>query len=356
MNPRALCRLAVAVAILVWLVAASPAHAAFPGKNGRIGFSTSVDGGSYEVFSMNPDGTGAVNLSHDPISDLEPSWSADGARLLFTRGFYDNYEAWSMNADGSDQRNISNNPRPDINPAWSPDGKRIVFSTDRDAVSDFYSDFDIWFMNPDGTAQEQFTSNLGANVQDVHVGWSPDGRRIAFAHGVLGGHRISTIDVATKATDVLTDGPGDETEPSWSPDGTKIAFASTRTGSGDIYVMNTDGSSLVRLTDNERSERDPAWSPDGTKVVFIRARSQYETYSGDIWVMNADGSQTTNLTPSSTRSHYQVDWQPIPGPKRSDYKNASQFCNAELAFWGDQFAGRYGGGANAHGKCVSNNH
>jgi hypothetical protein len=119
--------------------------------------------------------------------------------------------------------------------------------------------------------------------------------------------------------------------------------------------MNADGSGLVRLTNHEFAERDPAWSPDGTKIAFIRARGPYEQYSGDIWVMNADGSQPTDLTPSSTNSHYQVDWQPIPGPNRSDYKNAAQFCKAELAFWGDQFAARYGGGPKAYGKCVSRN-
>jgi hypothetical protein len=52
-----------------------------------------------------------------------------------------------------------------------------------------------------------------------------------------------------------------------------------------------------------------------------------------------------------------ADWQPIPGPRRSDYKNAAQFCKAERDFFGDAaFTSKYGGGANAHGKCVSQNH
>jgi hypothetical protein len=40
-----------------------------------------------------------------------------------------------------------------------------------------------------------------------------------------------------------------------------------------------------------------------------------------------------------------------------DYKNAAQFCKAERDFLGDAaFTHKYGGGANAHGKCVSQNH
>jgi TolB protein len=349
-------RITLCFAVLAALAFAAPAHAAFPGKNGKLGFSTFVNGGSYEVFSMNPDGTGAVNLSQNPISDLEPSWSADGSRLLFTRGFFSDYEVWSMNADGTDQRDLSNDPHADINPAWSPDGA-IVFSSDRDISSDFTSNFDIWLMNSDGSDQRQLTSNSGADVQDGQVAWSPDGRQIAFAHGVREGHRISVIDVATKATEVLTGGPGDDTEPNWSPDGRKLAFASTRTGAGDIYAMDADGSGLVRLTDSERRDRDPVWSPDGTKIAFIGARTDFDNAGGDIWVMNADGSQPTNLTSSQTRLHYQVDWQPIPGPKRSDYKNAAQFCKAEREFLGDAaFTKKYGSGANAYGKCVSGNH
>jgi hypothetical protein len=40
--------------------------------------------------------------------------------------------------------------------------------------------------------------------------------------------------------------------------------------------------------------------------------------------MNADGPGKTNLTRSPERYDLS-DWQPIPGPRGSDYKNANQF-------------------------------
>jgi hypothetical protein len=50
------------------------------------------------------------------------------------------------------------------------------------------------------------------------------------------------------------------------------------------------------------------------------------------------------------------DPTPLPGPRRSDYKNAAQFCKAQRDYLGeDGFKKRYGtngDGANAYGQCV----
>jgi hypothetical protein len=70
-----------------------------------------------------------------------------------------------------------------------------------------------------------------------------------------------------------------------------------------------------------------------------------------ISVIDLDDMSETDLPFTGS----QPNWQPIPGPKRIDYKNAAKFCTAEQEFWGDQFASRYGGGKNAFGKCVSGN-
>jgi dipeptidyl aminopeptidase/acylaminoacyl peptidase len=306
------CRTILWVVLSAPLALATPADATFPGGNGRIAFSTFAEGGSYEIFSVNPDGTDPTNLSRSPISDADPAWSADGMRIAWTRGFYDNYEVWSMNADGSDQRNLSNDSRPDIHPGWSPDGTTIAFSTDRDEVGGFYTDFDIWLMRPDGSGQEPLTSNLIPDVQDVEAAWSPDGREIAYSHGVVDGHAIYIIDVETKVTRLLRTGAGTAEHPSWSPDGSKIAFWNKQTGHGDIYSINADGSGLVRLTDNDHPESEPAWSPDGSKIAFLRNPGLEN--GGYLYVMNADGSQQMDLMGPAHRFSYQVDWQPINRP------------------------------------------
>ena len=72
--------------------------------------------------------------------------------------------------------------------------------------------------------------------------------------------------------------------------------------------------------------------------------------------MNPDGTNLTRLT-NNVAFDGTPSWQPLPGPQRSDYKNAAQFCKAVREFLGDEaFTQKYGGGANAYGKCVSQNH
>jgi WD40-like Beta Propeller Repeat len=156
--------------------------------------------------------------------------------------------------------------------------------------------------------------------------------------------------------------------PSWSPDGTRLAF-----GSGIEYDPNTgnfnqlplsevgaDGSGLS--TFGSLPGNHPAWSPDGKKVAFASATGPCgSTFvcRSDIYVMNSDGTDPVRIT-NGNEPIFTLDWQPIPGPQRSDYKNAAQFCEAERNFLGEgDFAKKYGtngNGANAYGKCVSQNH
>jgi TolB protein len=168
---------------------------------------------------------------------------------------------------------------------------------------------------------------------------------------------IYTVDPGNTTEPVnLTNDPATDQYPSWAPDGRKLAFSSTREGNTDVYVMNADGTAQTRLTTDAAEDYAPAWSPDGRKILFLTKRHGHPPYwNNELYVMNADGTAETRLT-STERDELDADWQPLPGPRRTDYKNAAKFCDAEQDFWGDQFASRYGGGANAYGKCVSQNH
>lgn len=97
---------------------------------------------------------------------------------------------------------------------------------------------------------------------------SPDGSRIAFAHG----GQIWVVPTAGGEASALTSGPFYSHHPVWSPDGQRIAFASRRHGNDDVFIMSVEGGAITRLTFHSAADVPQAFSPDGREILFASAR------------------------------------------------------------------------------------
>ena len=126
-----------AALLLAGLVHGSSAFAAYPGANGKIVYEND-NGIEPEIFVMNADGSGQVNLTNDPgtpdtVNDRDPAWSPDGTKIAFSRANQGHMNVYVMNADGSGRVELtpgaaSGNGETGVDPNWSPDGTRIVYS------------------------------------------------------------------------------------------------------------------------------------------------------------------------------------------------------------------------------------
>jgi WD40 repeat protein len=283
---------------LLALLLAGPAHATFPGANGKIAFATNRDnpsasGGAFEIYAMGADGTNPSRLTNDTTDDFLPASSPDGTKIALERGG----DIYTMNADGTNLTRLTSSVASEA-PAWSPDGTKIAFETNRDGNDEIYT------MNANGTNPTRLTNNT---TSDFSPAWSPDGTRIAFVGGGANSDEIYTMNADGTSQVPLTDNSALDRGPDWSPDGTKIAFETNRDGTYEIYTMNADGTQPTRLTNDTAHDWNPAWSPDGTKIAFQTDQDGND----EIYTMNADGTNPTRLTNDSAFD-IQPDWQPIP--------------------------------------------
>ena len=94
---------AVAVACAVALSALSEkAEATFPGKNGRIVYAGWNRGEDFEIYTINPDGSGKIQLTHNNTVDEDPAYSPDGKKIVYVGkdGPKGDLEIYTINASG----------------------------------------------------------------------------------------------------------------------------------------------------------------------------------------------------------------------------------------------------------------
>jgi hypothetical protein len=231
---------------------AAPAMAAFPGLNGKIVFARDD-----QIVTKTPGSVAsdppltAAGFGHGLNGD--PAWSPDGQRIAFVsdRANPGTFDVWTMNANGSNQARVTFELGSAANPAWSPDGTRIAYDVGDDAERD------VVVMNANGTGR--LVVGPGPLAQDLPV-WTPDGSRIVFTDDSAGGLSSVAPSGAGRAPFL-----GDASAADYSPDGTRLAVVR---GDGRIHILNADGSGGSPITPGLGGR--PAWSPDGTRIAYSR--------------------------------------------------------------------------------------
>jgi Tol biopolymer transport system component len=173
--------------------------------------------GMHEIYLMNADGTDPVRLpTNQPRSvNLDPSWSPDGTRIAFASNDFGNtYDIYVIDADGSGLVNVTHGyPAFSTAPAWSPDGRQIAFSR----FTDTPTNFDVYVMDPDGSNQKMLTMDPASDGELAGPTWSPDSRRIAFWSSRLGGSDIYVMNSDGTDQTNLTRNASSDDSPAWSP-------------------------------------------------------------------------------------------------------------------------------------------
>src|SRR6185295_16306072 len=147
---------------------------------------------------------------------------------------------------------MSFDPGIDTEPSWSLDGKKLYFNSDRAGSPQIY---EVDVADPSRATRITFEGSYNARPR-----LSPDGKQLAVVFLDRGNYRIATIDLSSKAVQVLTPGRQDES-PSFAPNGTMLIYATQDRGRGVLATVSADGRFQQRLGVTTGDVREPVWAP-----------------------------------------------------------------------------------------------
>ena len=210
-------------------------------------------------------GRETAKVVYESNSGLGPALSPDGRHIGVFRYLNGNMDIWSYETSRKIWDKLTFDPGDDIYPTWSPDGASLVFGGIRAAEGrvDLYRRV---LSAPQGREELLLATSLHKHPLDI----SFDGRFLVFqaADPKLGldlwalpleGDRKPFELVRTEFNEGLA---------VFSPDGKWVAYQSDKTGRPEIYVrpfpgpgddrpVSTDGGAQVR------------WNPNGRELFYI---------------------------------------------------------------------------------------
>ncbi len=206
--------------------------AAWSPKGDRIAITLSFNGRP-EIYFINPNGIGdpvpfSRNLNIRRVGgdgfqtvfaatlfDVEPSWSPDASKIVFSSARTGNPMIFTVDVGSKIGNQLTFAGKYNATPAWSPKGDKIVFAAQRLAEGNF----DLYLIDPDGNNLTRLTA----------------------------GERSSGRSVSTE-------------NPSWAPTGRHLTFFNNEGGSNSVYVMTMDGTVKRKISPEGRDCTEPSWS------------------------------------------------------------------------------------------------
>jgi eukaryotic-like serine/threonine-protein kinase len=225
--------------------------------------------------------------------EMDPSISPDGQLVAFSAGRGNSFRLVIRELSSNHNLPAPTSAVGQHQPRWSPDGTRLMYLT-----------VDGVYIVDRGATQPRLVASSGQHTgiysngvpggnQITGAAWSPDGRRIAVAHG--GAMLVMATDGSSRRQIAAL--PHELHWCDWSPDGEWIACTSGNPhlapiGSSignlapsAILLVRASGGATVEVTPRTSMNRSPVWSADGRRLFFVSERQGLaDVYAVDIAV------------------------------------------------------------------------
>ncbi|MFN2399017.1 MAG: prolyl oligopeptidase family serine peptidase [Gemmatimonadaceae bacterium] len=198
--------------------------------------------------------------------------SPDGTRLSYVTSTTGQPQLWTVATSGGAPAQLTFGESSVTFQEWSPAGGWIAYGTDRagNEREGFY------LISPDGMDERELLRPSDAFRQ--WGGWSPDGKRIAFASTERNGVDFDiyimnvSVDGAPGKPKRVLDGRGGLYVAAWRPDGGALVLSETR-GEADnnVYLLDiaTSRVDTVFVPADAAAYGSFSWTPDGSGFYVV---------------------------------------------------------------------------------------
>jgi len=244
-----------------------------------------------DIFIIPVDGGKATPLRTGHAYEVQPRFSPNGTKILFTSDAGGGDNIWVMDVDGENATQLTKeNFRLLNNAIWMPDGEYFIakkhFSSSRSLGAG-----EIWMYHKSGGAGIQLVEKKN-NQQDIgEPSVSPDGRYVYFSEDNYPGgffqynkdpnsqiYVIRRYDRETGEIETVTGGNGGAARPQISPDGKHLAFIRRVRTNTVLYVRELNTGLERPVFKNLSKDQQEAWAifgvytgfnwtPDGSEII-----------------------------------------------------------------------------------------
>lgn len=272
-----------------------------------------------DIYSLPITGGEAKLLRQGLAWEVQPRFSPDGKKILFSSDAGGGDNIWIMDQDGQNARQITKESfRLLNNPAWLPDGQYFVarkhFTSQRSLGAG-----EIWMYHISGGEGIQLSKRKN-DQQDVNEPCvSPDGRYVYYSEDMYPGgffqynkdpnsqiYVIKKYDFQKGESSNLIAGAGGACRPQVSNDGKKLAFVRRVREKSVLFVHDLASGQNFPIFDELSKDQQEAWAifgvypgfdwmPDDRHIVLWA--------QGKIWKIEVQSGQKTEIPFTATATH-----------------------------------------------------